>query len=370
MSNQHRAVVVGAGNGGRLSMKALAMSDRYDLVGVADLREDARSKAEADFPGLKTFAEHRRMFDELQPDVMCISTFAPSHAPIVYDALEYGPSGLLVEKPLADTASRARELLEAIKIRRLPVVVPHNLLVFDHSRSILETVHRGGIGELKLVEIQTRGWDIINAGVHWLNFFVALVGEDAVESVMAACDTTSRTYRDGMQVETEGVTYVQTTSGVRAVMNSGDYVKVNDAGQKLLFRLVGTEGLIEFWGFQDAYRLVNASHPHGKRLEFDKAGRTGHLRHLENLATQMDAGEPDYMVADSALGAVEICEAAYLSHRHRCLVRFPLSTFEPPHPTGWDPGTPYDGQGGGRNGRDLPEVDPNETRPELVESPA
>ena len=75
-----------------------------------------------------------------------------------------------------------------------------------------------------MVEIQCSGWDIINAGIHWLDFFVTLDAcPEPVSYVMAACDASTRTYRDGMQVETLAVTYAQTESGVRAVMQTGDY---------------------------------------------------------------------------------------------------------------------------------------------------
>ena len=65
--------------------------------------------------------------------------------------------GILVEKPLADAAASGRQVLEMIKARRLPMAVPHGLLVADHSRQVLELVRSGAIGELKLVEIQCSG---------------------------------------------------------------------------------------------------------------------------------------------------------------------------------------------------------------------
>jgi hypothetical protein len=68
----------------------------------------------------------------------------------------------------------------------------------------------------------------------------------------------------------------------------------------------------------------------------------------------MDRNEPDYALAESSLMALELCEAAYLSHRYRCAVSLPLSNFVPSPLTDWDPGQPYRGEGGGRDGRKLP----------------
>ena len=67
----------------------------------------------------------------------------------------------------------------------------------------------------------------------------------------------------------------------------------------------------------------------------------------------MEAGKPDYTVADSSQIALEIVDAAYQSNRESCLVRFPLEEFKVPEKADWDPGKPYNGTGGGRDGRKL-----------------
>jgi hypothetical protein len=186
-----------------------------------------------------------------------------------------------------------------------------------------------------------------------MNFFVTLARNEPVAWVMALCEASTRTYRDGMQVETTAVTYVQTVSGVRAVMHTGDEVLVNRPGKPLLFRLVGTDGQIEFWGWERGYRIQNAAHPNGEMVMPAPLPVGGHRFHLERMAAMVDTGGPDYAVPDSSLLALEICEAAYVSSRHQCKVTFPLERFVPPARTDWDPGAPYAGTGGGRDGRKL-----------------
>lgn len=88
-------------------------------------------------------------------------------------------------------------------------------------------------------------------------------------------------------------------------------------------------------------------------IEVSPGPRSGHQRHLEHMALEMDRGVPNYAVAESSLAALEVVEAAYLSCRHGCQVMLPLSTFVPPEPNDWEPGLPYSGQGGGRDGRKL-----------------
>ena len=61
----------------------------------------------------------------------------------------------------------------------------------------------------------------------------------------------------------------------------------------------------------------------------------------------------DYSIPESSLSALEICEGAYVSNRGRCKVTFPVDEFVPPVEPDWDPGRPYGGTGGGRDGRKL-----------------
>jgi len=330
MTRIYTASVVGAGAGGKLSMAGLATSPRFELVAAADVRADARQAAAEKFPGLRTFATHDEMFRSCPTDIVCVSTWPPSHLEITQAALELPLTGILVEKPLGDTTIAGRRIVELIKNRNLPVVVPHGLLVADHAAEIIRRVRSGEIGDLKLVQIECTNWDIINAGIHWLNFFVTLTELEPVDYVLAACDAGTRTYRDGMQVETVAVTLAETRSGIRVVMQTGDYVNISRKGKSLVFRLVGTGGTLEFWAWESAYRILNADHPTGELIQVTPGPVRGHQRHLENLAAQMDSGAPDYTVIDSSLMALELCEAAYVSSRHQCVVRLPLETFAPP----------------------------------------
>ncbi len=353
----YTASVIGGGAGGTLSMTALDTSEHFRLVAMADLNPAIREQAKARFPNIQTYASHEELFAAAPTDVVCVSTYPPSHEAVTMAALALPLKGILVEKPLGHTATAGQRILSAIQARGLPMVTPHGLLVSATPLEIIERVQRGEIGALKLVEIQNTRWDIINAGIHWLNFFVRLTDNEPIDHVMAICEASTRTYRDGMQVETTAVTYAQTQSGIRVVMNTGDDVQINREGKNTLFRLVGDQGVIEFWGWENAYRIVNAEFPSGQTIVPQEAATSRHQRHLERLAAMIDGAPLDYTIPASSLMALEICEAAYLSSRYRCKVTFPFNQFVPPPPVSglpeWNPGEPYAGTGGGRDGRKL-----------------
>jgi predicted dehydrogenase len=339
--------------GGRLSMNALVASQQLELVAAADINEAVRADLEACYPGLRTFADHRRMFAECPTDITCVATWPPSHLPVVRDALHMpGLQGLLCEKPLGDTARAGREILEAVQAQGKPVVVPHGLLKARHGEQILARVHAGEIGSLELVEIECHRWDIINAGIHWLDFFLNLVPDDPPAWVMALAEASTQTFRDGMQVETTAVTYVQTAAGVRCVMHTGDDVLIRRPGKSFSFRLIGSAGQIEFWAWDSACRITNAVHPCGHTYKVPAHPQSAHQRYLEDLAQQIDRGQPEYALPELSLAALQLCEAAYFSSAYRCRVALPFVELAPPCQPEWHPGQPYQGQGG-RDGRKL-----------------
>lgn len=352
MSRVYTASVVGGGSGGRLSLNALVASERFRLVAAADISERARAELAERYPGVRLYASHAEMFAESPTEVVCVSTWPPSHRQVALDALATHPLGLLCEKPLAHVAAEGRVILDAIAQAGLPVVVPHGLLKARHGEEILRRVRAGEIGELELVAIECGKWDILNAGIHWLDYFVALCGGDPVAWVMAAVDASTRTFRDGSEVETTAVTYVQTRAGVRCVMHTGDEVLTRRPGKGIVFRLVGTQGVLEFWAWESGYRLLNAAHPSGEVVRVEPYAQSAHQRYLEDLAAQIDQGRADYTLPEASLVALELCEGAYLSARYRCQVTLPLARFRVPPLPNWNPGQPYRGEGG-RNGRQL-----------------
>ncbi|MBB5791258.1 Gfo/Idh/MocA family protein [Jiangella mangrovi] len=343
------AAVVGAGLGGSLSIRALRESPRFRLVGVADVRAEALEQYAAD---VATFTGHEEMLKTCTPDVVCVSTYAPSHLELTRAALDAGARGLLVEKPLSDTTADGRAVLDLALERGVPVVVPHGLMTMSGPAEVLSRVRDGAVGELRLVEIECAQWDVINAGIHWLQFFLALVHPDPVETVLTAADTSSRTYRDGMQVETEAVVLARTRGGVRVVLNTGDYLPIARERTGALFRIVGTTGFIEYAPWENGYTIVADGQPR-LDVQVEQYEVALHRRHLEHLADLVVAGTTDDYVPETSLAALELVEAAYLSHRVRAAVTLPLSSYTPPDPAPWDPGMPYSGTGGGRNGREL-----------------
>ncbi len=347
------AVVVGAGTGGMLSARALLASPRFELVGVADTSAEALARLGADeFAEVAKFGSYQEMFAAVAADVVCVSTYAPTHLEIAKAAMDLPVKGILVEKPLGDSTAAGSEVVELARSRRVPLVVPHGLMARDAPLEVIAEVHKDAVGALRVVEMECTGWDILNAGIHWAQYFIALAHPAVPTRVLCACDATTRTYRDGFQVETEAVTLVTCGQGARLVLHTGDYVPMARDDVPCLMRIIGDEGYIEYGAWRDDYRLVSARA--GERaVSVVPSEVTGHRRHLEHLADLISNGALDYDVPGSSVRALEVVEAAYLSNRTGAAIDLPMAASPVPAPTDWDPGVPYGGVGGGRNGRQL-----------------
>jgi hypothetical protein len=136
-------------------------------------------------------------------------------------------------------------------------------------------------------------------------------------------------------------------------MHTGDFVPIAESNEGFLFRLVGSEGLLEFFAWKPRYRLMNREYPAGQIFDVPVGSRSNHQRYLEILADLMDRGEIDLSWGERSLAALELCESAYLSSRIDGAVTLPLASFVPVTKSDWDAGRPYAGRGGGRDGRRL-----------------
>ncbi len=313
------ASVIGCGQGGGLSLDALSNSTDYTLIAAADPSADARQRVADRFPELRLFSDYHEMLSVSQADVLCVATPAPSHASIAREVLHCKPKGLLLEKPLSCKVSTAEDLLREIRDAACPVVVPHGMLVLPAAQEIKARIQHGDIGPVVSVEIQN-AVDILNAGIHWLAYLLDVFGDDNPKMVNAEFDVRGHEINDGVQVETRGATRIVLESGMRIDLQSGS--EVNPTSDVLpleqrrgaLFRVTGTDGVIEFSAWAGSYWL-QAGESGGEFIERPlPVGLSYHQIFLEQLAQSIAARKPDYGSAELSLAALRLIESAYQRH--------------------------------------------------------
>lgn len=178
-----RCAVVGAGYLGRFHAQKYAGLARCELAGVADPSAAARERIAAEL-GVPVHADHRELLGRV--DAVSIATPTPLHHAVARDFLHAG-AHVLVEKPIAETAEQAHELIAIAKSRRRVLQVGH----LERFNPVIVAI----AGELsnprfiesnRLAPFKPRGTDVsvvLDLMIHDIDLI-----EDVVQSPIASID--------------------------------------------------------------------------------------------------------------------------------------------------------------------------------------
>ncbi len=116
-----RVGVIGVGNMGRNHPRVYRELG-IELIGVADI--DIKQAEEiAGQQGTKAFADYRELLD-LKPDAVSVVVPTSKHNEVALEVIDRGIN-LLIEKPIADSLSTAREIVMAAESRGVKLVIGH-----------------------------------------------------------------------------------------------------------------------------------------------------------------------------------------------------------------------------------------------------
>jgi predicted dehydrogenase len=177
--------VLGAGHLGKIHLRLLKKSQKYDLVGFYDADEENAKKVEAEF-GYKYFNTIESLIDAV--DVVDIVTPTLSHYECAKQAISKGKH-IFIEKPITNTVEEAEHIRELLAENNLRGQVGHVerfnpafLAVKDDIKSpmFIET-HR-------LAEFNPRGTDVpvvLDLMIHDIDIILSIV-KSKVKNVSAS----------------------------------------------------------------------------------------------------------------------------------------------------------------------------------------
>jgi predicted dehydrogenase len=142
-----RAALIGAGQIASEHLACLASRPDVVLVGVCDRSAVAAEAAATRHGGERWFTDHREMLAQVAPDVVHVTTPAPSHPALAADALDAG-AHVLVEKPLAPKREDVTALLERARTADRHLVEDHNYVWDPAVQRILALIADGSLGEV------------------------------------------------------------------------------------------------------------------------------------------------------------------------------------------------------------------------------
>ncbi|MGA1582702.1 MAG: Gfo/Idh/MocA family protein [Saprospiraceae bacterium] len=177
--------VFGAGHLGKIHLKCLQMTDRYELVGFYD-PDEATARAVAETFQVRRFERPEQLYDAV--DVVDIVTPTVTHFSLAKDAIERGKH-IFVEKPLTRSIEEARELMKLARSAGIKVQVGHverfnPAFLSLHSQSLNPMFVEGH----RLAQFNPRGTDVsvvLDLMIHDLDIVLSVVRSD-VRSVSAS----------------------------------------------------------------------------------------------------------------------------------------------------------------------------------------
>ena len=147
-----KAALIGAGYIAREHLDCLKSLKTARLVGLCDSSPVMAEATAEEYSVPRWFSDHRKMLDDLKPDVVHITTPPQSHFSLASDVLENGAHAF-VEKPITLDSGDFSKLRTLAAERQLLLLEDYNYLFNSSVRRILNLIARGEFGEVVHVEV-------------------------------------------------------------------------------------------------------------------------------------------------------------------------------------------------------------------------
>lgn len=185
-------LVAGIGHMGISHAKAYSAHEGFSVLGLVNRSKPKLPDELCAYPMLSDF---KTAFDELQPELACISTYSDSHADYAIHALEAG-AHVFIEKPLATNVADAERVVACAKANDRKLVVgyilrhhPSWIKLIDEARAL------GGPYVFRMnLNQQSSGptWEthkrlmdttppIVDCGVHYVDVMCQITDANPVE---------------------------------------------------------------------------------------------------------------------------------------------------------------------------------------------
>ncbi|HWM16351.1 MAG TPA: Gfo/Idh/MocA family oxidoreductase, partial [Microbacterium sp.] len=151
MPGQLRAAVIGAGYWGPKLARNFRSSPLWDLAAIVDLDTDRAQKAADSIGGVAVFADIEDVLTDDSIDAVAIATPAHTHHPLAMRAFAAGKH-IVVEKPMADSSRRAREMNEEAQRRGLVLMTDHTYCYTAAVQKIRELIAEGALGDILYID--------------------------------------------------------------------------------------------------------------------------------------------------------------------------------------------------------------------------
>lgn len=146
-----KVALLGCGQIADAHLSQIKRLDCADVVAVCDVHEDLAYQAAARFEVPKIFTNLDQMVEEVQPDVVHVTTPAHTHADLSIKLLNMG-CHVYVEKPFTLDATESARVLAASELTNRSICVGHDQLFDPMWLRCRDWIQRGLIGKVGHIE--------------------------------------------------------------------------------------------------------------------------------------------------------------------------------------------------------------------------
>jgi predicted dehydrogenase len=139
--------LIGLGYWGPNLARVLWQTPKSEFAACCDLDPQRLRKVASQYPSVRTFRDADELLGS-DIDAVAIATPICTHYELARRALLRGKH-VFVEKPLAETSARARELTELAELTRHTLMTGHTFVYSPPVLKIKELIQSGALGEIK-----------------------------------------------------------------------------------------------------------------------------------------------------------------------------------------------------------------------------
>ena len=265
--NQYTAAVIGTGRIGMLlesdplrqkpstHFGMWQSNPRTRLAAVCDPDPEKLEIAKTRETGIATFTSAEKLLDEIRPDLISISTWRDSHYDMMKLAFKYGVPAIVLEKPIAETMSQAREIVDEANERNVHLLINHRRRFDPLVHKLKDELADGLIGELLQVSC-FYVYGLLTTGTHLIDALRFFLGNIAGEMAwVAAHPCTFETFHPDDDPNVDG--FIGFENGLKAAVQSlsmkdYDFFEFQFYGRrgKVVFKNIGRD--IEIYRVRDS----------------------------------------------------------------------------------------------------------------------
>jgi UDP-N-acetylglucosamine 3-dehydrogenase len=285
--------IIGVGTIGMVHATALASSPLANLVGIADINDDLREKAEKTF-GIKGFSDYRELINSPGIDAVAICTPDEQHLKPVMDCMDAGLH-IILEKPLSTDLSEAETIAARVRSYDKKFMMAY-IVRFDPRYALAkEAVDGGEIGEIVHMSalrnispitpryLKGRVSILYFLGVHDIDQLLWMNGSP-VERVYA--ESRGMMIKEETGVDDTILSLIKFKNGVIAQMNhTWSCPVIRESRLQAKLDVLGTKGQIKVEVWNQGLKIYG---PEGIRFQDVSYGPTIHDEKIGNMRIQLE----------------------------------------------------------------------------------